>query len=188
VGSGSTHNFIHRRISQEVNFYICVINKFQIMIANGGSMKFGGQCENVQLQIGRYHLKSHMFSIDMGGCDIFLGVEWLHTLGPILVYFKDLTMQFQQEGQQYKFEGITTGSLKIISSHRMENILKNGHSRIINQLHSFHAFQTPSLHLDLQSILSCHQVFFTAPKYLPPSHGIHDHSILLILGSLPPNV
>jgi hypothetical protein len=42
VDSGSTHNFIHRHISQEVNFYICVINNFKIMISNGGSMKCGG--------------------------------------------------------------------------------------------------------------------------------------------------
>jgi hypothetical protein len=42
VDSGSTHNFIHRRIAQETNFYIHVVNNFQIMIANGGSMKCGG--------------------------------------------------------------------------------------------------------------------------------------------------
>jgi hypothetical protein len=47
VDSGSTHNFIHRRISQETNCYICVVNNFQIMIFNGGSMKCGGRCENV---------------------------------------------------------------------------------------------------------------------------------------------
>jgi hypothetical protein len=51
-----------------------------------------------------------MFSIDMGGCDIFLGVEWLRNLGPIIIDFKDLNMQFQQEGKQYKFQGITARS------------------------------------------------------------------------------
>ena len=51
------------------------------------------------LQIGQYNLKSHMFSINMGDCDIVLKVEWLHTLSPILMDFKELTMQFQQEGQ-----------------------------------------------------------------------------------------
>jgi hypothetical protein len=95
IDSGSTHNFIHHRISQETHCYIHAVNNFQIMIANGGSMKCGGRCENVCLQIGQYHLKSHMFSIDMGGCDIVLSVEWLHTLGPILMDFKELTMQFQ---------------------------------------------------------------------------------------------
>jgi len=79
------------------NCYIRVVNNFQIMIADGGSMKCGGCCESVCLQIGHYQLKSHMFSIDMGGCDIVLGVEWLHTLGPILMDFKELTMQFQHE-------------------------------------------------------------------------------------------
>jgi hypothetical protein len=103
VDSGSTHNFIHRHIAQETHYYIHVINNFQIMIVNGGSMKCGGHCENVCLQIGDYHLKSHMFSIDMGGCDIVLGADWLRTLGPILMDFKDLTMQFNQEGHQYKF-------------------------------------------------------------------------------------
>jgi hypothetical protein len=47
--------------------YIRVVNNFEIMIANGGSMKCGGRCENVRLQIGQYHLKSHLFAIDMGG-------------------------------------------------------------------------------------------------------------------------
>jgi len=87
------------------------------MIANGGSMKFGGCCENVCLQIGQYHLESHMFSIDMGDCDILFGVEWLPTLGPILMDFKELTMKFQHEGHQYKFQGITVGSPEINTYH-----------------------------------------------------------------------
>jgi hypothetical protein len=80
------------------------------MISNRGSMKCRGHCENVRLQIGDFHLKYHMFSIDMGGCDIVLREEWLRNLGPILMDFKELTMQFDQEGQQYKFQGITVGS------------------------------------------------------------------------------
>jgi hypothetical protein len=60
VDNGSTHNFIHRCISQETHCYIHAVNNFQIMISNGGSMKCGGHCENVCLQIGDYHLKSHI--------------------------------------------------------------------------------------------------------------------------------
>jgi hypothetical protein len=188
VDSGNTHNFIHRRIAQETNFYIRAINSFQIMIANGGSMKCGGRCENVCLQIGHYQLKYHMFSIDMGGCDIVLGDDWLRTLGPIVMDFKELTMQFQQEGKKYQFKGIIAGSLEIISSHRMEKILKKGHSTIVAQLHSIQAVETPSVHPNLQAILSKHQAIFSAPQGLPPSRGVHDHSIPLVPCSLPPNV
>jgi hypothetical protein len=92
--SGNTHNFIHRCIAQETNCYIRGVNNFQIMIANDGSMKCGGCCENVHLQIGDEHLQSHMFAINMGGCEIVLGVDWIRTLGPILMDFKELTMQF----------------------------------------------------------------------------------------------
>jgi hypothetical protein len=188
VDSGSTHNFIHRRIAQETHCYIHAINNFKIMIANGGSMKCGGCCENVRLQIGDYHLKSHMFAIDMGGCDIVLGADWLRTLGPILMDFKYLTMQFDKEGHQYKFQGITAGSPEIISSHRMEKLLKKGHSGVIAQLHAIQATKTPSVSQDLQAILSKHQLVFSTPQGLPPSCGVHDHSIPLVPGSLPPNI
>jgi hypothetical protein len=71
-------------------------------------MECGGSCENLYLQIGQYRMKSHMFAIDMGGCDIVFGVEWLQTLGPILMDLKELTIQFNWEGQHCKFQVITT--------------------------------------------------------------------------------
>jgi hypothetical protein len=188
VDSGSTHNFIHHCIAQETHCYIHVVNNFQIMIANGGSMKCGGCCENAHLQIGDHHLKSHMFTIDMGGCDIMLGVDWLKTLGPILMDFKKLTMQFYQEDHQYKFQGITAGSPEVISSHRMEKLLKKGHSGFIAQLHAIQAVETPPVPQDLQALLSKHQMVFSTPQGIPPSCGVHDHSIPLVPGSLPPSI
>lgn len=71
--SGSTHNFIHWRIADKVNCFIRPVSNFQILIANGGRMACGGRCENVKLEMADYHLKTHMFAIDMGGCDIILG-------------------------------------------------------------------------------------------------------------------
>jgi hypothetical protein len=49
------------------------MHNFKIMITNGGMMKCGGKCENVKLQLGDYQLKSHMFSIEMGGYDVVFG-------------------------------------------------------------------------------------------------------------------
>jgi hypothetical protein len=188
VDSGNTHNFIHRRIAQETHCYIHAVNNFQIMIANGGSMKCGGRCKNVRLQIGDYNLKSHMFAIDMGVCDIVLGAEWLRTLGPILMDFQNLTMQFAQGGHKHKFQGITAGSPEIISSHRMEKLLKKGHSGVIAQLHAIQDIEIPPVPQDLQALLSRHQTVFSTPQGLPPSRSVHDHLIPLVPGSLPPNI
>jgi hypothetical protein len=116
----------------------------------------------------------------MGGCDIVLCVEWLHTPGPIRMVFKDLTMKFQHDGQQYKCQGIIASSPEIISSHSMEKILKKVHSGIVAQIHSIHVVETPFVHPNLHSIISRHHVVFTTPQKLPLSRGVHDHSIPLI--------
>jgi len=73
IDSVNTHNFIHRRMAKETHCYVCPISNFQIMIANGGMIKHGGWYENVKLQMDEYHLKTHMFGIEMGGCDVALG-------------------------------------------------------------------------------------------------------------------
>jgi len=88
--------------------------------------------KNVHLKIGDYHLKSHTFVIEMGSCDIVLGVEWLCKLGPITIELKELYMSFQHDGYRYNFQGITTNSLEIMSSYQMEKLLKKGHSNIIS--------------------------------------------------------
>jgi hypothetical protein len=83
IDSVSTHTFIHRWLTEELHFFVRLVSIFQILIVNGGTMKYGGLCENFKLQMGYYHMKTHMLSISMGDCDIVLGVEWLRTLGPI---------------------------------------------------------------------------------------------------------
>jgi hypothetical protein len=97
-------------------------------------------------------------------------------------------MEFDQEGQQYKLQGITVSSPEIISSHCMEKLLKKGHSDIISPIYAIQAIETPSMPQDLQSILSKHQMDFSTPQGLPPSCGVHDHSITLVLEILPPNI
>jgi hypothetical protein len=70
----------------------------------------------------------------------------------------------------------------------MEKLLKKGHSGVIAQLHAIQATETPPVPQDLQALLSKHQMVFSTPQGLPPSRGVHDHSIPLVPGSLPPNI
>jgi hypothetical protein len=67
-------------------------------------------------------------------------------------------------------------------------MLKKGHSSVISQLHAIQETKTPLVLQDLQAILSKHQLAFSTLQGLPPSHGVHDHSIPLVLGILPPNI
>jgi hypothetical protein len=74
IDSGNTHNCIRPRLDEEIHCFVLPISNFQILIANGGTMKSGARCEKVKLQMSDYHLKTHMFSIFVGGYDIVLGV------------------------------------------------------------------------------------------------------------------
>jgi hypothetical protein len=190
VDSGSTHNFIHKRVAEETHCFVHLVHNFQIMITNGGMMKCGGRCENVKLQMGDYQLKTHLFSIDMGGCDIVLGEEWLCMLGPVTMDFKELYMSFTKEGHVHTLRGLQAGSPEIVISHHMEKLLKKGHSGIISQFNAIQVMDNPTqeIHPDLQLVLDKHHQVFETPKGLPPSRGEHDHGIPLIPGSQPPNV
>jgi hypothetical protein len=58
-----------------------------------------------------------------------------------------------------------------------------------SQLHPIQAIETPFVHTELQFILSKYQIIFFTPHGLPPSRGVHDHSIpRLVPENIPPNV
>ena len=76
-----------------------------------------------------------MFSLPLGRCDVVLGAQWLRTLGPILWDFAELWMQFSINGTKHTLCGLQPGSLSLISSHRMENLLKKSSHGVIAQLH-----------------------------------------------------
>ena len=99
-------------------------------------MKCEGRCENVKLQMGHYQLKTHMFSINMGGCDIVLSAKWLRTLGPITIDFQELYMSFKQNNHMHTLCGLQESAPSITCSHRMEKILKKGHHGVITQFNA----------------------------------------------------
>ena len=105
------------------------------MVANGGTLPCKGKCGNVLISMGDYNLRSDMFALPLGGCDVVLGAQWLRTLGPILWDFVELWMQFSINDTKHTLRGLQTGSLSFISSHHMENILKKSSHGVISQLH-----------------------------------------------------
>lgn len=160
------------------------------MIANGGMIKCGWKCENVKLQTGDYDLKTHLFTINIGGCAIILKEKWLCTFRPINMDFKELYRSFTNKGHLHTLRGIPTGSLEIVNFHHMEKLLKKGHSNIISQFNAIQVMKSPTqeIHPYLQPVLDKPNQVFDTLKCSPTSHEEHDHSIPLILGSQQPNV
>ena len=109
----------------------------------------------------------------MGGCDIVLGAEWLRTLGPITMDFQELYMSFKRNNFTHTLRGLQAGAPSIISSHRMEKLLKKGHHGVVAQFNAIQVVDTKSLpiHPKMQQILNNHLSVFDKPHELPPRKG-----------------
>jgi hypothetical protein len=150
------------------------------MIAYGGTINFYGKFHSIKLNMGEYLSNSPMISIQMGGVDLVLGVQWLQPLGTVALNFQDLFMRFSSKSKEVELRGIQGKPSKVISSNSMTKLLKNGHHGVIVQLSSIYV-QTfiSSTPMDLQKFINNHsKVFGEMPKVLPPAQD-HAHAIHL---------
>ena len=99
-------------------------------------------------------------------------------------------MSFKQNNHTHTLRGLQAGAPSIISSHRMEKLLKKGNHGVVAQFNSIQGVETkqPPLHPEMQQILNNHLPVFDKPQGLQPSRGEHDHSITLVPGAQPQNV
>ena len=98
IDSGSTYNFIHYKVSKELNCFLYPAPERQVMVANGGTINFSGKCHNIRLTMGEYVFNSPMLSIPMGGVDVVVGVQWLQSLGTVAFNFQEIFLNLFLEG------------------------------------------------------------------------------------------
>ena len=73
IDYGSTHNFIHYKLSKAINCFIYPAPEFQLMSVDGGIINFSGKCRKINLTMVEYLTNSQMITIPMGGVDFVLG-------------------------------------------------------------------------------------------------------------------
>ena len=56
--------------------------------------------------MGDYQLDTPIYVISMGAKNIFLGVQWLTTLGTTEMNFQELFMQFKSKGKVVELRGL----------------------------------------------------------------------------------
>jgi hypothetical protein len=99
IDSGSTHNFIHDKLTKDLNCFVYPAPEFQVMIAYGGTINCSGKCNKINLTMGEYVMNSPMIAIPMGGANVVLGIQWLQSLGTMAFNFQEIFMKFSLEGK-----------------------------------------------------------------------------------------
>lgn len=120
------HYFIDSSLVKKIKGRLDTSHSFSVKIANGGKVNTIGSLGAVSLKIQDYQCITDLYAMAIGGCDVVLGVQWLHMLGPVLWDFDKMYMKFQQGNLTYYFFSPETNTEHIqdVSSFQMEKLLQ----------------------------------------------------------------
>jgi hypothetical protein len=90
----STHNFIESMLTTQLSCFPYPIKSFHVVVANGGTISYGGLFHNVKLNMFDYQFSTPMYAIGLGDINVVLSLQWIHTLGTISMNFDVLFLQF----------------------------------------------------------------------------------------------
>ena len=75
-----------------------------------------------------------MYVIEIRGIDIVLGSQWLETPGTDGLNLREQFINFYENGRKYKLCSINCPPLQIVSSNKMEKIVKGSSSLLLTLL------------------------------------------------------
>jgi hypothetical protein len=179
IDSCSTRNFINYKLVKGLNCFLFPTPKYKVVIVDGGTINCSRKCHKFKLNMGEYLFDSPMNSIQMGGVDVILVVQWLQSLGKMALNFQYIFMIFSLEGKEIELRGIQGKPSKVISSNSMTKSLQKGHHGVSAQLFSLDV-QTSmsSTPVDLQIVINNNsKVFGEMPKIF---HLLESMTMLFI--------
>ncbi|XP_062118768.1 uncharacterized protein LOC133832416 [Humulus lupulus] len=197
IDTGSNSNFIQEDLASKLNLPMVPVKKFKVYMGNGQFLTCSSQCQQVELILQGHQFVVDLFVLPIWGLDVVLGMQWLRTLGPCLHNHKDLTIEFQWNGQIVRLEGNTPVSAQLASCSQLHSFLGAEHGSLLFCLFVLadpspdHSADLSSLEAQLppcdKTILKDFSPVFATPLELPPWRTI-DHRIHLREGSTSVNV
>ncbi|CAJ2668611.1 unnamed protein product [Trifolium pratense] len=106
VDSGATHNFISQKLVEKMGWEVEETPLMNIKLGDGSQTNTKGVCRNLDMQIGDFPLSPVVHLFELGGIDVVLGIEWLKTLGDMIVNWRQQTMSFWSNKRWVTLKGI----------------------------------------------------------------------------------
>ncbi|GAU46429.1 hypothetical protein TSUD_402070 [Trifolium subterraneum] len=183
IDSGATHNFISYPLVHKMNWEIEETPPMNIKLGDGSCSKTKGSCVNLGVSIEDIPFRLNAQLFELGVVDMVLGMEWLQTLGDMIVNWNKHTMSFWYHKQWVTLKGMEDQhglmhSLQSIVCSKGMNCMKGGGSTQtlgVNQSR------------ELENLLNRYAEVFQEPKGLPPKRE-KEHVITLKEGEGAVNV
>ena len=129
-----------------------------------------------------------MYVMEIGGVGIVLGTQWLETSGIVGLNLQEQFIRFYENGRKYKLYSINYLPPQIVSSNKMEKIIKKGAQAFFLNCYVMERTTDERQNTDpreLEQLLDEHSDNFQKiPHGLPPPCS-RDHIIKLMPWSAP---
>ncbi|KZV40028.1 hypothetical protein F511_12423 [Dorcoceras hygrometricum] len=117
MDSGASHNFISRKLVEKLGMEIDEGVRFGVCLGDGTKVRCQGLCHGLVVQLGTYTvaITGHLF--ELGGVDVILGVDWLRTLGEVLLDWNKMRMRFKEGELMVELTGDPTLQRTMLSRY-----------------------------------------------------------------------
>ncbi|CAL5340382.1 unnamed protein product [Camellia sinensis] len=184
IDSGSTHNFLSPEVIKRVGIMASETDPLPVLVADGTKLMSTAICKGFRWEMQGTEFQADMRILQLKGCDMVLGIQWLATLGPVKWDFKNLSMEFQLNDRRHVLRGGKKEELTVIGANKMKKTVQKQAQGVVAQVYSFQAEcdeMEDTLQPDLEALLADYGDIFQEPKTLPPTRS-HDHCIPLKTG------
>lgn len=97
IDSGATHNFVTPMFIKKARLQMIVNPNLQILLGTGILVNGMGVCRDIHIELQGLKFVIDCISLELGGVDMVLGVQWLRTLGKCEVDWDSHEWSFKHE-------------------------------------------------------------------------------------------
>ncbi|CAH9138406.1 unnamed protein product [Cuscuta epithymum] len=105
IDSGATHNFISKKLVDELELPFKTISGYKVQAGNGEKLSNDGRCEDLTLCMQGSIIKQNFYFLNLEGTDFVLGMEWLTTLGDVEINFLKHRIKWKVQGLDQQIQG-----------------------------------------------------------------------------------
>ncbi|XP_012844847.1 PREDICTED: uncharacterized protein LOC105964883, partial [Erythranthe guttata] len=182
VDTGSTHTFLDPNTAKRLKCILEPTSQWKVSVADGRKVFSKYKCSQFKWTVGQHHFQAGVRLLELGGCDLVIGVDLLRHLQPITFHFSKQRITAHLNGQPIILQGPQPAvSMQAISGEKMETLIKKGKVMIgcICMIAGMDG-EDPraSITEALTGVLQEFSDIFQEPTSLPPNRGC-EHSITI---------
>ncbi|XP_073035239.1 uncharacterized protein [Primulina eburnea] len=114
VDSGASHNFVSKKLIAELGLVCDESVFFGVCLEDGCRVSCQVVCRELEVDMGQCRIQIEGYLFEFGGIDLILGVDWLRTLGDVLLNWNKMEMRFSWGDQTVVLKGDPSLSRSIV--------------------------------------------------------------------------